>query len=179
MQYHKNYTWFFLLIVLILNIFFDQVSKFIVRNEISDYEHIVLIKGFFTLTKVENSGAFLSLGDNMPYVFRLIILTGLPLMFLSYGLYYLFVKKNLPSTMQIALCFLIGGGIGNLYDRIVHGSVTDFMHMDFQIFQTGVFNIADISIMIGVGILLIQSLRMKATPPTEPSTIDTDAEKLP
>ena len=129
------------------------------RIEISDYEHISIIKDRFTLTKVENSGAFLSLGDNMPYIFRLIILTGLPLLFLGYGLYFLFAKRNLPMSMQIALCFLIGGGIGNLYDRIVHGSVTDFMHMDFYLFQTGVFNFADISIMIGVGILLFQSIR--------------------
>ena len=158
MQYHKNFTRFFLIIFLILNIALDQISKFIVRLEISDYEHIALIKNIFTLTRVENSGAFLSLGDNMPYIFRLIILTGLPLLFLGYGLYYLFSKPNLPGSMQIALCFLIGGGIGNLYDRIVHGSVTDFMHLDFHIFQTGVFNFADISIMIGVGILLLLSI---------------------
>ncbi|NTE02127.1 signal peptidase II [Agrobacterium tumefaciens] len=159
MQYHKNFTRFPLIVFLILNIAVDQISKFIVRLEISDYEHIALIKNIFTLTRVENSGAFLSLGDNMPYVFRLIILTGLPLLFLGYGLYYLFSKPNLPGSMQIALCFLIGGGIGNLYDRIVHGSVTDFMHLDFHIFQTGVFNFADISIMIGIGILLLQSIK--------------------
>lgn len=158
MQYHKNFTRFSLIVFLILNIAVDQISKFIVRLEISDYEHIALIKNIFTLTRVENSGAFLSLGDNMPYIFRLIILTGLPLLFLGYGLYYLFSKPNLPGSMQIALCFLIGGGIGNLYDRIVHGSVTDFMHLDFHIFQTGVFNFADISIMIGVGILLLLSI---------------------
>ena len=158
MQYYKNFTRFSLIVFLILNIAVDQISKFIVRLEISDYEHIALIKNIFTLTRVENSGAFLSLGDNMPYIFRLIILSGLPLLFLGYGLYYLFSKPNLPGSMQIALCFLIGGGIGNLYDRIVHGSVTDFMHLDFHIFQTGVFNFADISIMIGVGILLLLSI---------------------
>ncbi|QXU40828.1 signal peptidase II [Pedobacter sp. D749] len=161
MQQIKNLRWSVLLLLLTLNFGCDQISKKIVRNEISDYEHISIIKNHFTLTKVENSGAFLSLGDNMPYIFRLIILTGLPLLFLGYGLYFLFAKRNLPMTMQIALCFLIGGGIGNLYDRIVHGSVTDFMHMDFYLFQTGVFNFADISIMIGVGILLFQSLRSK------------------
>ncbi|MDQ0641566.1 signal peptidase II [Pedobacter sp. W3I1] len=159
MKYHKNLRWSVLLLLLTLNFGCDQISKKIVRTEISDYEHISIIKDRFTLTKVENSGAFLSLGDNMPYIFRLIILTGLPLLFLGYGLYFLFAKRNLPISMQIALCFLIGGGIGNLYDRIVHGSVTDFMHMDFYIFQTGVFNFADISIMIGVGILLFQSIR--------------------
>ena len=159
MQQLKSLRWSVLLLLLTLNFGCDQISKKIVRIEISDYEHISIIKDRFTLTKVENSGAFLSLGDNMPYIFRLIILTGLPLLFLGYGLYFLFAKRNLPMSMQIALCFLIGGGIGNLYDRIVHGSVTDFMHMDFYLFQTGVFNFADISIMIGVGILLFQSIR--------------------
>lgn len=147
--------------LLLLNIGCDQVSKNIARNNISEYEHISIIKDTFTLTKVENSGAFLSLGDQMPYIFRLIILTGLPLLFLGYGIFYLYSKSNLPLSFQIALCFLIGGGIGNLYDRIVYGSVTDFMHLDFKIFQTGVFNFADISIMIGVGTLLIQSLMVR------------------
>ncbi|MCX2495149.1 signal peptidase II [Pedobacter sp. PF22-3] len=159
MQKIENLRWSVLLLLLTLNFGCDQISKRIVRNEISDYEHISIIKDRFTLTKVENSGAFLSLGDNMPYIFRLLILTGLPLLFLVYGLYFLFAKRNLTMTMQIALCFLIGGGIGNLYDRIIHGSVTDFMHMDFYLFQTGVFNFADISIMIGVGTLLFQSIR--------------------
>ncbi|UKT64036.1 signal peptidase II [Pedobacter mucosus] len=157
----KKLGWFILVFLLLLNIGCDQISKHIVRNNISEYEHISVIKDTFTLTKVENSGAFLSLGDQMPYIFRLIILSGLPTIFLGYGLYFLFFKRNLPVSMQIALCFLIGGGIGNLYDRIMHGSVTDFMHIDFKIFQTGVFNFADISIMIGVGILLIQSIKSK------------------
>lgn len=161
MQKIENLRWSILLLLLTLNFSCDQFSKRIVRNEIRDYENISIIKENFTLTRVENTGAFLSLGDNMPYIFRLIILTGLPLLFLLYGLYFLFTKRNLPMTMQIALCFLIGGGVGNLYDRILHGSVTDFMHMDFYLFQTGVFNFADISIMIGISILLFQSLRGK------------------
>ncbi|MEH3112055.1 signal peptidase II [Pedobacter terrae] len=159
MQKIENLRWSVLLLLLTLNFGCDQISKRIVRNEISNYENISIIKDRFTLTKVENTGAFLSLGDNMPYIFRVIVLTGLPLLFLAYGLYFLFAKRNLTMTMQIALCFLIGGGIGNLYDRIVHGSVTDFMHMDLYLFQTGVFNFADISIMIGVGILILQSIR--------------------
>ncbi|MCZ4225045.1 signal peptidase II [Pedobacter rhodius] len=146
---------------LLLNVGCDQISKHIVRNKISEYEYITVIKDRFTLTKVENTGAFLSLGDQLPYIFRLIILSGLPLLFLVYGLYFLFTKPRLQTSVQLALCFLIGGGIGNLYDRIVHGSVTDFMHMDFYFFETGIFNFADISIMIGIGILLVQSVKAK------------------
>lgn len=157
MKTQKHLHFVVLILLLLLNIGCDQVSKHIVRERISDYEHISVIQDHFTLTKVQNSGAFLSLGDEMPFLFRIIILTGIPLIFLGYGLYYLFAHRNLPVLMQIALCFLIGGGIGNLYDRIVHGSVTDFMHINFTIFQTGVFNFADVSIMIGVGILLVRS----------------------
>lgn len=167
MQQLKNLRWSVLIFLLTLNFGCDQISKKIVRTNISDYEHISVIKNRFTLTKVENSGAFLSLGDQMPYVFRLLILNALPALFLGYGLYYLFSRRNLSLSMQIALCFLIGGGIGNLYDRIVHGSVTDFMHIDFFFFQTGVFNFADISIMIGIGILLVQSIRGNITKQNE------------
>ena len=167
MQQLKNLRWSVLIFLLTLNFGCDQISKKIVRTNISDYEHISVIKNRFTLTKVENSGAFLSLGDQMPYVFRLLILNALPALFLGYGLYYLFSRRNLSLSMQIALCFLIGGGIGNLYDRIVHGSVTDFMHIDFYFFQTGVFNFADISIMIGIGILLVQSIRGNITKQNE------------
>lgn len=63
--------------------------------------------------------------------------------------------------MQIGVCFLIGGGIGNIYDRIVYGSVTDFLHMDFVLFKTGIFNMADVSIMTGIGLLLLQTLLAK------------------
>ncbi len=53
---------------------------------------------------------------------------------------------------------MIGGGIGNIYDRIVHGSVTDFLYIDLGgIFHTGVFNVADLCITIGISIILIQS----------------------
>ena len=58
---------------------------------------------------------------------------------------------------RVALGFAIGGGIGNIYDRVVHGSVTDFLHIDLVIFQTGIFNMADVSLMVGMGLFLIQS----------------------
>jgi signal peptidase II len=57
----------------------------------------------------------------------------------------------------VGIIFIIGGGVGNLYDRIIHGSVTDFMHIDFVIFQTGVFNVADMSIMAGMGLILLDA----------------------
>jgi signal peptidase II len=98
-----------------------------------------------TLTKIENTGAFLSLGQSMPKILRTIFLTILPLIILGLTFIYLLTKKNLSSFKVVGLCFVIGGGVGNLFDRVVYGSVTDFLHIDFGIFQTGIFNMADVS----------------------------------
>lgn len=148
----------FLLIIIALNLGCDQFSKVIARKNIEPYEQINVIKNHLTLTLVENTGAFLSAGSNLPGFIRIIVLTILPVIVLSYGLWFLYSNKHLPRIMQIGVCFLIGGGIGNIYDRIVYGSVTDFVHMDFVLFRTGIFNMADVSIMVGIGLLLLQNL---------------------
>ena len=155
-----------LLCLVILNIGCDQVSKTIVRQKIDYHENISLIKDRLTLTKVENTGAFLSMGNNLPEAIRFILLSLMPILVLGFGLYYLFTQRDLPKLMQIGMAFLLGGGIGNIYDRVKFGSVTDFLHIDFGFFSTGVFNFADISIMTGIGLLLIQSFSSKVIKPT-------------
>lgn len=150
-----------LMFVVLLNVGCDQISKTVVRQKIDYHEYITLIKNHVTLTKVENTGAFLSAGDNLPDFARIILLNILPILVLAYGFYYLFTQTNLPRIFQLGMCFLIGGGIGNIYDRIKFGSVTDFLHIDFVLFSTGVFNFADVSIMLGVGILCHQSFIKK------------------
>jgi signal peptidase II len=144
-----------ILFILLLNFSCDQISKTIVRKSVAEYEVIPLIDGYLSLTKVENTGAFLSAGSSLPYFIRLILLTLLPLAFLSYGLWLIICKKDMPQILIIGWCFVIGGGLGNLYDRIIHGSVTDFLHLDLRIFQTGIFNMADVSIMTGMFIIIL------------------------
>ncbi len=141
--------------VLCCNIGCDQASKKIVRQTVEYNEQISLINHFLTLTKVENTGAFLSVGHSLPRVVRIVLLNLLPLLVLGFAFIYLLTKKNLPNRIMMGLCFIIGGGVGNIYDRIVYGSVTDFLHMDFSLFQTGVFNMADVSIMIGTFLFLL------------------------
>lgn len=148
----------FLLIIVALNLGCDQFSKVIARKNIEPYEQITIIKDRFILTKVENTGAFLSAGSDLPNFVRIAVLTVLPILVLGYGLWFLYSNKHLPRLMQIGICFLVGGGIGNIYDRIVYGSVTDFLFMDFVLFRTGIFNLADVSIMVGIGLLLLQNI---------------------
>ena len=161
MENKKGIRFILLALMVALNVGCDQVSKSIVRERVDYNENISIIKDHFILTKVENTGAFLSAGNDLPYVIRFTLLSILPVIVLGYGLFYLFYKTNLPTVMQIGLCFLIGGGIGNVYDRLVFGSVTDFLHIDFGLFRTGIFNLADVSIMTGIGILLAHSLKQQ------------------
>lgn len=104
---------------------------------------------------MENTGAFLSLGSNLPGFIKLLALSVLPVLVLLWGLYLVIEKTNMSRLLVTGLCFVIGGGAGNLYDRIRFGSVTDFLHMNFGIFQTGIFNMADVSIMVGMGVIFI------------------------
>ena len=78
------------------------------------------------MTKVENTGAFLSSGANLPDVMKIILLQILPIIFLIYLFWMIIVKSELGEFTIVGLAFAIGGGIGNIYDRILYGSVTDF-----------------------------------------------------
>ncbi len=143
--------------VLLSNIGCDQITKNIAREHIASNERIS-ISSYLTLTKVQNSGAFLSLGDDLPNIFRILLLIIIPMIFLIGTLFFILKKRDLTLNYALPIAFIIGGGFGNLYDRIYHGSVTDFLHMNFQIFQTGIFNTADVSIMAGVFWLLLVQL---------------------
>jgi signal peptidase II len=147
--------------ILALNVGCDQVSKNIVRENINYGDRITLVKNFLTLTKVENTGAFLSLGNSLPQPFRFAVLAIFPIFILGLALAYLLLKKDISKISIFGISLLIGGGIGNIYDRIVYGSVTDFLHADFMLFQTGIFNFADISIMTGLFIIILEMLFRK------------------
>ena len=144
--------------VLLSNIGCDQISKNAARNNIDAGERISVISTYLTLTKVENSGAFLSLGDNLPNILKTTLLTIIPTLVLMGMLIFVLGKRKIDMNYALPIAFIIGGGIGNLYDRILYGSVTDFLHMNFQLFQTGIFNMADVSIMVGTFWFLIVQL---------------------
>src|SRR5262245_37783693 len=145
-----------ILLIITINIGCDQFSKKIVKQSVLPYQTIHVLSDHLTVTRVENSGAFLSAGDSMSKVSKQIFLTLIPIIAMLLGLAYLFLKP-VSKNMLIGLCFVIGGGVGNLFDRLLYGSVTDFLFIKFGIFQTGVFNMADVSIMTGIFIILLQA----------------------
>ena len=73
-------------------------------------------------------------------------------------MYHVITNKTLDKKSIIGFSCIAGGGIANVYDRFMYGSVTDFLFMDFGgVFKTGVFNIADLSVTTGMVLLLISS----------------------
>lgn len=143
--------------VLLCNFGCDQISKRIVRSRVDSYEKISIVKGHFTLTNVENKGAFLSVGDSLPGQLKTILLAVLPLVALSIAFLYLLLNDRITYLRAAGICFLVGGGLGNITDRLFYGSVTDFLHLQYGHFQTGIFNLADVSIVIGLILIVAGS----------------------
>ena len=161
MQKHAIFSRFYILALVLLNIGCDQISKEVVRTNVSRQDYIPLIENHFILTNVENTGAMLGFGQNFPPFLKVILLQGLPLLVLLLLLYRTLTKTNLNPWMVIGFAFVIGGGIGNLIDRIFYGSVTDFFQIRLGIFRTGIFNMADVAVTLGVILILALSLRKK------------------
>ncbi|MBB3967601.1 signal peptidase II [Mucilaginibacter phyllosphaerae] len=155
MKLKGTYRIVIILLIVMLNVGCDQVTKSMMRAHINFYNQYHFFNDHVTLLHVENTGAFLSLGDKLVQPFRFILLTLLPVLALLGALAYVVLKNNMSNMLTMGILFCIGGGIGNLYDRIAHGSVTDFIHLKFGALQTGVFNAADVSIMTGFGLILL------------------------
>jgi len=141
-------------VLLFVIIFSDQLSKSIIRQKVEYNERISIIDNFITMTKVENTGAFLSLGNHLSKGAYLALMVVAPLLVIAYALYYLVINNTLSGPVRVGICFITGGGLGNIIDRILYGSVTDYLHFNFVIFQTGIVNLADMILTAGFFILL-------------------------
>jgi len=145
-----------ILIIIVTNIACDQITKDIIRQKINYDEQITVINNFITITKVENTGAFLSFGNNISRTAYKIIMIIIPIIVLGYALYLILTKENLSKIYIIGISLIVGGGLGNIIDRILYGSVTDFLYFDFQLFHTGIVNFADMFLTSGFFLLIYE-----------------------
>jgi signal peptidase II len=102
---------------------------------------------------------FLVTGSELKGTWHFILLKILPVTMLSLLLLYTFFSKSINIYQTIALSFILGGGISNIIDRLNYGKVIDFMNMGIGSLRTGIFNFADLSIMIGITIFLIANYK--------------------
>jgi len=145
----------------------DQISKYIVRQTIEYSEVIPVIKNIITLTKVENTGAFLSLGDSLSRPLFILLMVIIPLLLLFYATHLILTSKGMNIWVFTGISFIIGGGLGNIIDRIIYSSVTDFLHFNFILFQTGIVNVADMAVTAGFFIIIVGYFIEKKKKPAE------------
>lgn len=128
----------------------DRIVKYLVVENMVPWETIPIIKDVFHFTYVQNQGAAFSLWEQ-----QWIILIGFPAAAVLAGFVLMFVcRKSWSRCMMTAVSFICGGGLGNLIDRITAGYVVDIF--DFRVFP--VFNIADIFICVGCGLMILDVL---------------------
>jgi len=141
----------------------DRVTKVIIKAHLSLYDTIRVIPGCFNIIHTENPGVAFGLFADSTSPFRAVILIGLSAAVL---VLITTVLVRLPKTgeprnwlLPLALAFVLGGAFGNLYDRTVHGTVTDFVEVYADSHYFPAFNVADSCITIGAGLLIIDMLR--------------------
>lgn len=155
-----NKRWTIILGTLIFSVVSDQYTKILAIEHLKAKAPSIYWNDLFRLTYAENSGAFLGLGSNLPIMARTAIFSVAVSVFLIAFAVFVFKKKEMSTVGNVASALVIGGGIGNLIDRIANGGyVVDFMNMGINhiiafIPRTGIFNVADIWIMVGAALLL-------------------------
>ena len=127
------------------------ITKFM---EIND--SIILIPNFLNFTLVNNYGAAWSLFKGQGWLLVIISLS-----IIIGVIYYIIKKKDLNTLEIIGYSFLIGGSLGNLFDRIIYGYVIDFLDFNILGYDYPIFNLADSFIVIGIAILVIYSFKKK------------------
>ena len=142
------------IILLILIIFADQLSKWLVVAGLQGRDPVYIIKGVLRFTYVENDGAAFGMLDDHRWVFLV-----LSTVMIAALIYYICKYKPTSKGVMTSLILIVGGGIGNMIDRVLLGYVIDFI--DFCAFPNlwkWVFNIADSCVCVGCAMFLIGAI---------------------
>ncbi len=113
----------------------------------------------------ENRGGFLGLGAELPPPLRSAIFTSGTLLLLV-AVSFVLARRGTGWTAALGLSLLWAGGVSNLADRIARGTVVDFLNLGLGPLRTGIFNVADVAITLGVAVLLLAPLRTHPDPPS-------------
>ena len=164
---------FLLLSLLVLVL--DQWSKHWVETSLALHTgRIEVIPGFLDLIHVRNTGVAFGLFASHGDQFGTWLLTGLGILALGFVGYYFYVLPREDRAQLIALALVLGGAVGNLFDRAVSGGVTDFIDAYVGSYHWHTFNVADSAITVGICLMLLASFRSApqedAPDPTEATT---------
>jgi len=135
----------------------DQVSKHVATIHLQGAAGFSFLGDLVRLQYAENAGAFLSLGEGLPPWARTVLFTvatGIALIVCIVAI----SRSEGIGLAQVGLALIVGGGASNLIDRLGHGVVVDFLNVGIGPLRTGIFNVADMAIMLGVTLLVVGRL---------------------
>jgi signal peptidase II len=132
----------------------DRATKRLASAHLAGHPAHLYLGDAVRLVYAENAGAFLSLGASWPEWARRGAL-GIVVAASLVAIAFMAWRHRARGAMVLGLCLILAGGLSNLYDRIAWGHVVDFMVLRAGPLQTGVFNVADMAITLGVALVLL------------------------
>ena len=153
-----------LVLVMASTIGCDRVTKHVATALLADKPTQVFLADSIRLVYAENTGGFLSLGARLPPVIRTSLFTVVTGLVLGVLLVMLFRSRE-SFWRSLGLALFIAGGISNWVDRAISGSVVDFMNVGIGSLRTGIFNVADVAIMVGAAVFMLGELASRRSRP--------------
>jgi signal peptidase II len=135
----------------------DQLTKWVIGSAIPLHDSWPVIPGFFRLTHVKNRGAAFGIFADSTAPMKIEVLILLSVVALVVVLMLLWEQPG-ARRIGLGLALILGGALGNLFDRLAHGSVVDFLEFYLRGFHWPAFNVADSAIVIGAGLLVLDML---------------------
>jgi signal peptidase II len=162
----RKYHFLIAIIVVIL----DRLTKWSIAQRISIGNSVAVIPGFFRLTHVENHGAAFGIFDDSPTQFKIGILILFSICALVVVTVLLWKNSHAMTVTGVGLSLVLGGAVGNLWDRLFARHVVDFLDFYIGSYHWPAFNVADAAIVSGA-VLLVSEIVFARNPKQEAKTI--------
>jgi signal peptidase II len=143
-------------------VLFDRLTKLLVERDIPLHDSIQIIPDFFRLTHVENRGAAFGLFAESPSQYKVAMLVLFSIVAMVIVAALLWRNSHAFTATGLGLSLILGGALGNLWDRVVSGRVVDFLLFYVGQYQWPAFNVADSAIVVGAGLLVFEILFAKS-----------------
>ncbi len=139
----------------------DRLAKWLVARNIPLHDSIAVVPGFFRLTHVQNRGAAFGLFDDSPGEWKIAMLILFSVVAMVVVTALLWKNSHALNAMGVGLALVLGGAVGNLWDRLVDQHVVDFLDFHLGSYHWPAFNVADSAIVIGALLLVSEILFAK------------------
>lgn len=149
----------------------DRLAKMVVDKNIALHESVAVVPGFFHLTHVENRGAAFGLFAESPSEWKVALLILFSMLALVVVSALLWKNSHRMTTTGVGLALILGGALGNLWDRLLSGHVVDFFDFYLGSYHWPAFNIADSAIVVGA-LLLVSEILFAHSPTEQNATIE-------